>query len=631
MKETVHEQLLLESKERYESLVHCLPDGVVVYSDQRILFVNEAVLKMLGAANRGEVEGRPLLDFVHPDYLDMVTSEKIAKFIEYGKASLPTYRKIIRLDGQLITAEVRSIPIVYDGMNAVQLIIRDMSPWIRVDETLTEKDDLYKTLVDSVVAGVFVEQNHGIVYANPYLLDMFGYRLEELKGMQLSDFVDENELVVFDHREYFRCRTDQKQFPFRIKGKRKDGSVIHLEGNCSSIIFNGKKALLGTIQEVTQKHEKEQLLFQNAKLYQRMLRYIPEPLFITYEGELLYVNRNAMDLVGAPDESHLIGRNIYEYVHEDDREMVRNELNRTYSMDEPSFFLEARVVLSEGRVMEVEGSNIRIDHYMGKSVVLSIIRDLTERKRSEERLLRSEKLSVIGQLAAGVAHEIRNPLTALKGFTQLLRSRYKDDSSYFDIMANELDRINLIVNEFMTLAKPHWTPFRQVEFGGILKSVLSVLETQATLLNVEIECRLEDRLPAVYCNENQLKQVFMNIIKNAIEAMPDGGRVTIQAMEVAYIVGPQLQICIQDEGPGMPEELIRRLGEPFVTTKEKGTGLGLMVSTRIIETHRGTLHIRRGKDLGTIVEITLPLPSDAQAVQADDASGIARESAPYDL
>ncbi|MCR2802401.1 PAS domain-containing sensor histidine kinase [Paenibacillus soyae] len=628
MNETVQEQLLRESRERYESLVHCLPDGVVVYSDHQILFANEAALKLLGASDRMEVEGRPLLDFVHEDYLDMVTSDKIRKFIEYGKASQPTYRKIIRLDGQLITAEVRSIPIVYDGKRSVQLIIRDMSPWIRVEETLTEKDVLYKSLMENVVAGVFVEQNDEIVYANPYLLSMFGYRQEELRGMKLTDFVYEKDLYVQEHPKRSTSLTDRKQFLFKIKGKRKDGGLLQLEGNFTPIVFNGGEALLGTIQEVTQKREKEQILLQNAKLYQRMLRYIPEPLFITYEGELLYVNRYALELIGAPDETHLIGRNIYEYIHEDDRDRVRNALNRTYAMDEPAFFREARVVLAEDRILEVEGSNIRIDHYMGKSVVLSIIRDLTERKRSEERMLRSEKLSVIGQLAAGVAHEIRNPLTALKGFTQLLRAKYKDDSAYFDIMAGELDRINLIVNEFMTLAKPHWTPFRHLEFGGILQSVLSVLETQATLLNVEIECRIQEGLPAVYCNENQLKQVLLNIIKNAIEAMPDGGRVTIQVREAAYIAGPQLQISIQDEGPGMPEEIIRRLGEPFVTTKEKGTGLGLMVSTRIIETHQGTLHIRRGEVRGTIVEITLPLPNDDRAVQADDACGIARESAP---
>lgn len=614
---------MLESKKRFEGFVHGLPDGVIVYSDDQILFANDAAMKLLGARDRRDVEGKPILLFIQEEELQSVTNDRADQELPQGTASKPAYRQLIRCDGESLTADICSMAIEYDGSHAIQLIIRDLSPWIHVEEKLSEKDDLYKTLVESVMAGVFVEQNQAIVYANPYLLNMFGYRMEELSHMKLSDFVDEEELVVFDHREFFLNGTDRRPFPFKVKGRRKDGAVIHMEGNCSSIMFNGEQALLGTIQEVTQKHEKEMLLLQNAKLYQRMLRYIPEPIFITYAGQVLYVNRNAMDMLGISDELRMIGRNLYDFVHESDREMVKAEINRTYTTDEPSFFKEARMVWNGELLMEVEGSNVRIDHYMGKSVVLSVIRDLTDRKRAEERLLRSEKLSVIGQLAAGVAHEIRNPLTALKGFTQLLRARYRDESAYFDIMADELDRINLIVNEFMTLANPHWTPYRHCDVEGIIQSVLSVLDTQAILLDVEIDCQLANGLPAIYCNENQLKQVFLNVIKNAIEAMPDGGRVVIMAREVAYIVGPQLQICIQDEGSGMPEELIRRLGEPFVTTKEKGTGLGLMVCTRIIEAHQGTLHIRRGRERGTIVEITLPLLSHAEAVPADGASDTA--------
>lgn len=276
-------------------------------------------------------------------------------------------------------------------------------------------------------------------------------------------------------------------------------------------------------------------------------------------------------------------------------------------LDEPSSFREARIVLSKNRILEAEVSHTRIDNYMGKSVLLSVVRDLTDRKRSEEQILRSEKLSVIGQLAAGVAHEIRNPLTALKGFTHLLRSKYKDEVAYFEIMANELDRINLIVNEFMTLAKPHLTSFGQGDMADILQSVLSILETQAILLGVELQCEIDDRLPMIYCNSNQLKQVFLNVIKNAIEAMPDGGKVLIQANTAGTEKEPALHIRIQDEGLGIPDELISKLGEPFVTTKEKGTGLGLMVSTRIIEAHLGTIQIYNGPVKGTTVDITLPV------------------------
>ncbi|RIX52700.1 PAS domain S-box protein [Paenibacillus nanensis] len=599
------EQLLQESRVRYETLVHCLPDGVIVHSNFQILFVNEAALKLVGATSSQQLEGRHLFDLIHQEYHYQL-KERVEGFIERGVPSSPLLRKLIRLDGSIVSTEVRAIPITYDGKSAVQLIVRDLSPMLQMEETLNEWNDLYKTLVESVVAGVFVAQQNEIVYANPYLLDMLGYSLEELQGLPVDAVVDTSKLVLLHEDQCTKHMAGKTQYPFKVKGKRKDGRSIYLEGNCSSISFNGEEAILGTIQDVTLKQEQEQMLQNSAKLYQQMLMCIPEPIFITDEDEVLYANKHAIELAGQPDDSLMIGQPFLQFIHENDRKLVQEDIERAMTLDEPTAFREIRILLDD-RILEAEVSYIRIDNYMGRSVVLSVVRDLTDRKRSEEQMLRSEKLSVIGQLAAGVAHEIRNPLTALKGFTQLLRSKYKDESSYFEIMAAELDRINLIVNEFMTLARPHLTSFEQGSFAEIIQSVLSILETQAILLNVEICCELEANLPMLYCNGNQLKQVFLNVVKNAIEAMPDGGKVHIQANMAETGKERLLHVRIHDEGPGIPNEVIRRLGEPFVTTKEKGTGLGLMVSTRIIEAHLGKLQIYNRQGKGTTVEITLPI------------------------
>lgn len=599
------EYLLRESRERYDALVQNLPDGIVVHSDFRILFANDAAVRMLGATSIDELLGQSIFPFTHPDYMYQLDA-KIYQFLQGGRTK-SVFRKFIRLDGGIVETEVHAVPVTFYGKPAIQLIIRDMSEWIRMKETLHEKDDLYKTLVEHVVAGVFVEQNGVLVYLNPYLIDMLGYLPEEMIGRELKDFVDEDDLQALRKSCVSENDNAQNQFPFRMNGRHKDGSTIYLEGNSSVITFDGQEAILCTVQDVTMKHERETMLLQNAKLYQRIIMCIPEPIVITHGENVIYANRHAMELFGIADESRFIGRSLFDYIHEHDREHVKEKLSWTMSMDEPTSFSEAKVVLSNGRVMEVEASNIRIDNYMGKRVVLSVIRDLTERKRSEERILRSEKLSVIGQLAAGVAHEIRNPLTALKGFTQLLRSKYRDNTTYFQIMENELDRINLIVNEFMTLAKPHFSPFQPGNIRTILQSVVSILDTQAILMKVEIVYCPQGELPLTSCNENQLKQVFVNLIKNAMEAMPSGGKVEVTAEALDAITGQAIHIRIRDEGQGIPEDLIARLGEPFVTTKEKGTGLGLMVCTRIIEAHHGTMHIHSAPDEGTTVDITLPI------------------------
>jgi PAS domain S-box-containing protein len=293
---------------------------------------------------------------------------------------------------------------------------------------------------------------------------------------------------------------------------------------------------------------------------------------------------------------------LLSFVHMEDRAAVQAALFNQAQVEQP-IRLEYRIKQTDGNDLWVECNGQFIhDLEEQRTRLIGSIRDISERKGAEELLRRSEKLSVIGQLAAGVAHEIRNPLTCLKGFTQLLKGRSQGQFPYIEIMESELDRINFIVTEFMSLAKPHLTHFSQHDISQIIHCVVSILETQAILTGVHIFTHFETALPPILCEENQLKQLFVNLLKNAIEAMPKGGNVYVHAsMENANA----LCIQIKDEGPGISPEIIKKVGEPFFTTKEKGTGLGFMISHRIVEAHGGTLNIF-SSGAGTTVEIILP-------------------------
>jgi signal transduction histidine kinase len=235
--------------------------------------------------------------------------------------------------------------------------------------------------------------------------------------------------------------------------------------------------------------------------------------------------------------------------------------------------------------------------------------DITERQTSEQLLIRSEKLSVVGQLAAGVAHEIRNPLTALKGFTQLLyQTSNSPNQRYYEIMLAELERINYIVGEFMLLSKPHqWQQLSSHDLRKVLDFIIPIIESQAIIHNVELQVEPGPELPPVRCDANQIKQVFVNLMKNSIEAMPQGGKITIR---FDLDVKDQVIVTIEDTGSGIPEEILKRLGEPFFSTKESGTGLGLMVCYKIIQSHGGALTIGNRPDNGTIVRISMPAETD---------------------
>lgn len=345
--------------------------------------------------------------------------------------------------------------------------------------------------------------------------------------------------------------------------------------------------------------------------YQRLIKFLPEPIVVSDQGLVIYANKSALKLFRATNERQLIGKSFFDFIHKEYLQETRALVRSVMQTDDPSPFKEIQMVCCDGQTIEAEHSNIRIHHYMGKTVTLTVLRDITDRKQNEEMMIRSEKLSIIGQLAAGLAHEIRNPLTSLKGFTQLLKSRSKEDSFYFDTMLTELERINLIVGDFMTLAKPQLTQFGYGNVYAMLEHVISVLNHQAVLLNVNLIFSASDSLPHIYGDENQLKQVFINLIKNAMEAMPEGGNVVISAEQT----GPEM-ICIKikDQGEGIPDSIADKLGEPFLTTKTNGTGLGLMISYRIMEQHHGKLEIRSRKKQGTTVKLLLPVPRAAEGI-----------------
>lgn len=224
--------------------------------------------------------------------------------------------------------------------------------------------------------------------------------------------------------------------------------------------------------------------------------------------------------------------------------------------------------------------------------------------RTQQLLLASEKLAIAGQLAAGIAHEIRNPLTSLKGFLQLMQSGRSSKEEYYAIMASELNRIELILTELLVLAKPQQQAAMLPEdMIDLINQVIVLLNTQASLNNIQLITDFKVEALKVKCNENQIKQVFINLVKNAIDSMPKGGEIIIKVDKLEK----HANIMFIDSGYGIPQDKLIKMGEPFYSTKEEGNGLGLMVSFKIIENHGGTIIIHSKVGEGTTFEVGLPL------------------------
>ncbi len=388
-------------------------------------------------------------------------------------------------------------------------------------------------------------------------------------------------------------------------------TLVHKQGNAVQVRlyrkvleWNLHKMLLIIVHDMTERRRMEDSLKERDRRYQQMIKMSPEPIIFHSEEIIVYANDAALRLFGVKEESELLGQSLYRFTHPEDHERVKNGAAGVVQANEESFqYAEFRMIRKDGTVVEIESSSTGVFQYLDRPVFQSVLRDVTERKHKERLLRQSDKLSAVGQLAAGFAHEIRNPLTALKGFVQLLKSKSAENQNYYDIMLSELERMNYIVGEFILIAKPPQDKeFEYRSLTAMITDIVTVLDSQAILNNVEINCHFPQELPKVLCDEHQLKQVFVNLVKNAIEAMPEGGLLLI----TGELAEQGIRIRFSDSGKGIAEDQLPRLGEPFYTTKEKGNGLGLMICHQIIENHKGKIHIESTLGAGTTVEIVLP-------------------------
>ncbi|MCM3706509.1 MULTISPECIES: ATP-binding protein [Cytobacillus] len=226
-----------------------------------------------------------------------------------------------------------------------------------------------------------------------------------------------------------------------------------------------------------------------------------------------------------------------------------------------------------------------------------------------QELRQTEKLAAVGKMASAVGHEVRNPLAALRGFTQLQMEKHPEDRDRYKMMVDEIDRINLIADDLMILSKPRLPLFKRIELSAVIHYVLSIIKEQAANQNIRFETDNLKSLPKVQCDEHMLKQAFINLIKNAMESMTEGGTIVISAK---LTEAEQVLVSIKDEGCGIDAKSMERVGDPFYTTKPDGTGLGLMVTKQIMDEHKAEILFESEVGKGTIVNLMLPIEQQAE-------------------
>jgi len=327
---------------------------------------------------------------------------------------------------------------------------------------------------------------------------------------------------------------------------------------------------------------------------------------IDLDEKVIIYNQSAEDIMGIPADE-VLGRPFDDLAGMKTGTQDSILLN-TLRIGRPYTHVEANIETPMG-VMNVLAFTTLVTDDMGKIIgsILSI-RDITSQKQLEEKVVKAEKFAVIGELAAGIAHEVRNPLTSIKGFLQLFKAKIDNNDQlqqYIKIMLDEIERINHIITEFLLLARPTVPIMRQTNIHDVLEEIILLSEGEFNKKHINLERNYDPDCPDVTVDSEQIKQVFLNLVINAIAAMPNGGTLTVSTVSDKF--EKTVKLYFTDTGEGIDPADIDLIFDPFFTTKEEGTGLGLTVSYKIIENHGGRMEVTSNRGEGATFIVSLPV------------------------
>ncbi len=352
--------------------------------------------------------------------------------------------------------------------------------------------------------------------------------------------------------------------------------------------------------------------------YESLIAGLPDAVVGVDDGLRVMLWNPAAEALLGRSARRTIGRALKE-IFPPDTSLVRH-LGDTLATGESRSESEAVAEGGDGRPVHVSIVTAPLARSGDVEAAVAVIRDVSRLHQLESEVRRGETLAAAGQIAIGLAHEIRNPLGAIRGAFQLMRRELGDDAllgEYTDVLLKEVDRVNRILEMLLDISRPVTLRPVPLNVHQLLERVALLSEEMASRRRVQIVRRYDPSLPPILADEDRILQVFHNLVRNAIEAMADGGRLTLVTrpsmnplftkVDLGHGQRSMAEIQVVDEGQGIPETTQARLFTPFFTTKDKGLGLGLALCHRIIEEHHGGIQITSEPNRGTVVSCFVPI------------------------
>ncbi|WP_058303677.1 PAS domain-containing protein [Gorillibacterium timonense] len=584
----------------YSSFFRHAPYGISVINRKGIILQANEAFSVLCGIPVPELIGFPIFALTHHED-QWEEREKYRSFTVSDEVEI-----LYEINWQLQDGSTRPMQVVLTKMDSTKnptswflASYKDLSQAKKRDKLERQRRRRALAAEQAALAGCWEWSKNRIpsLYCSAGIYSILGMEPMggELTGEQMIERLHPDDLMRFPEI------SKDKSFSanFRIRCMNDSFRLIRVSGEWICDEEDADSYWAGTFHDVTELEQAKYSVRQQQLLTMRIHDAFQDIVCLIHQDFTISgLSKSFYSLTGYSEED-VLTIPIEQIIPPEDIQFVRSHMN--LSQGQPVTF---RCRTRTGSILWLEAAILSMPEGIAPAgTYLLVARDHTEVKNIHEHALNSDKLTAVGGLAAGIAHEIRNPLTAIKGFIQLMKNGTVKEE-FYEIILSELSRIDSIVKELLFLSKPHPVTYTVAELYPLLDHVITLINTQAILYQIEIEQHYQEGSMQLYCDENQIKQVLINLLKNAIEAMPSGGKITLKT---DYNGANSVLIQITDQGIGISQENLEKIGQMFYSTKESGTGLGMMISHEIIRNHGGKMTLRSTQGVGTTVEITLPI------------------------
>ena len=609
-----------EATKRFEKIAEMGDDGIIVFDEVYQIEFGNTIASELTEYPKEKLIGmdfRRLLSEGDIGYLDQMHS---GLGVDESKR-LCTEMEIITKRGMKRDAEVCiTIERLKQGGVRTYAYIRDITERKKYEMDLKESEEKYRNLFERVRHGLYISTKEGrFLDCNQALLEMLGY---EGKDEFLQIDIAKDLYTRPGDRTAFQSLIEKQEFvkDLELEFKRKMGEKIAVLVTAHTK-RDGKGEIVGyegLMIDVSERKRMERELKEANEFLTNLIEGSVDAIFVTdVKGNILIFNRGAEDILGYRAEE-VVGkmniRNIYP-------PGVATEVMK--KLRSPDFGGVGKLLSfpitqrrKDGELIEGDLSASITYNGEGREVAsVGIFKDLRERLRIErelqktqQALLQSEKLAAMGRLTSQIAHELNNPIYGIMNTLELLKTEISPESKrrrILELSLSETQRLSEMLRNMLSFSKPEEEKRMPIRINELIEGILSVMEKQMRELNIKVETYLNGEIPEVIAYPNQMRQVILNIIKNAMEAMPKGGTLTVRTVREKDSV----LIQIEDTGIGIPEEIRDKIFEAFFTTKQKvkGVGLGLSVCYGIIKGHGGEIKVDSEVGKGANFTISLPV------------------------